>query len=112
MKLSRSIFLFLPSFIKRRFADDLVVNGGIPEKYKVNSDEVVSTLREVGFKVEEIGYGHLFLFLFAWVDRFIPLSNYKIFRVIYSYLGRFEQKLLKYSFFQKYAEVFYIKCKK
>ena len=112
VKLSRSIFLFLPSFIKRRFADDLVVDGGIPDKYKVNSDVVVSTLRKVGFTVEEIGYGHLFLFLFAWVDRFIPLSNFRIFRIIYSYLGRFEQKLLEYSFFQKYAEVFYIKCKK
>ena len=112
VKLSRSIFLFLPSFIKQRFADDLVVDGSIPDKYKVNSDEVVSTLREVGFTVEEIGYGHLFLFLFAWFDRFIPLSNYRVIRVLYSALWRFEQTLLKYSFFQKYAEVFYIKCKK
>jgi len=31
---------------------------------------------------------------------------------LYSALERFEQALLKYSFFQKYAEVFYIKCKK
>ena len=112
VKLSRSIFLFLPSFVKHKFADDLVVDGSIPDKYKVNPDDVLLKLRRVGFTIEQIGYGHLFLFLFAWFDRFIPLSNFRVIRVLYSALGRFEQALLKYSFFQKYAEVFYIKCKK
>jgi len=112
VKLSRSIFLFLPSFVKQRFADDLVVDGGIPDKYKVNPYEILLKLRKAGFTIEEIGYGHLFLFLFGWLDRFILLSNFRIIKVLYSALERFEQALLKYSFFQKYAEVFYIKCKK
>jgi len=112
VKLSRSIFLFLPSFIKQRFSDDLVVEGGIPDKYKVNPEDVVSSLREVGFTIQQIGYGHLFPFLFAWLDRLVPLSNYRVIRVIYSALGHLEQTLLKYGFFKRFAEVFYIKCKK
>ena len=78
----------------------------------MNPDEILLKLRKVGFTIEEIGYGHLFLFLFGWLDRFILLSNFRITKVLYSALERFEQALLKYSFFQKYAEVFYIKCKK
>jgi len=106
----RNIFIISPDFIKQRFSDDLVVDGAIPEKYKVDPEDIVVKLKEVGFSVQEVGYGHLGLFVFVWVDRFIPFSRLAIFRGLYSMLWAVEDLLLKCRFFQKRAEVFYIKC--
>lgn len=110
IKSFRSLFVLSPRFVKRRFSDDLVVNGGIPEKYKVDPETVVAELKEAGFTIQEIGYGHLGLFCFVWLDRFVPLSRFRLFRSLYSALGDVEQTLLKYNFFKKKAEVFFIKC--
>ncbi len=112
IKLFRSLFVLSPRFVKRRFSDDLVVDGGIPEKYKVDPAAVITELKDVGFTIQEIGYGHLGLFLFAWFDRFVPLSRFRLFRATYSVLENVEQKLLQYQFFKNKAEVFYIKCTK
>lgn len=106
----RNMFVLSPRFVKRRFADDLVVDGAIPEKYKVDPEAVVAELKKAGFTIHEVGYGHLGLFLFVWLDRFVPLSQFRPFHVLYSALGRVEQKLLKHKFFKNRAEVFYIKC--
>lgn len=109
---SRQIFIRSPNFIKKRFADDLVVNGAIPEKYRVSPIGVVDDLMEVGFVIEEIGYGHLAFFCFAWIDRFLPLSKNVCCRWLYMQLEKLEQKLLKFDLFKNRAEVFYIKCTK
>lgn len=110
IKLFRSLFVLAPSFVKQRFSDDLVVDGNIPEKYKVNPEVVLGQLRDAGFSIQEVGYGHLGLFLFAWFDRFIPLSRLVVFRALYSSLWVLEQKLLSIRMFNQYSEVFYIKC--
>jgi len=110
IKLFRGLFVLSPDFIKRRFRDDLVVDGSIPEKYKVDPEAIIKKLKKTGFSIQEVGYGHLALFLFAWVDRFVPLSRWAFFRRLYKTLGSIEERLLKYRFFQKSAEVFYIKC--
>lgn len=112
IKLFRNIFVMSPNFVKRRFSDDLVVEGGIPEKYKVNPEAIVTELEEVGFTIQEVGYGHLGLFCLVWLDRFVPFSKFRLIRAFYSVLGKAEQKLLKYNFFKNKAEVFYIKCTK
>jgi len=112
IKISRNMFKFTPHFVKQRFADDLVVDGAIPDKYKVDPNTVVAQLKAVGFSVAEIGHGHLFVFFFSWVDRFIPFSRLAICRGLYSVLWAIEDLLLKCRFFQKRAEVFYIKCVK
>ena len=109
-KSARNIFIRMPKFVKDKFNDDLVVGEAIPEKYKVNIDNVVKQLKNVGFKVEEIGYGHLFFFIFGWVDRFIPFSKIPLVSSFYKKLMNLEKYLLKYTFFQNRAEVFYIKC--
>lgn len=110
IKLFRGIFLLSPDFIKRRFRDDLVVDGNIPEKYKVDPEAIINKLKETGFSIQEVGYGHLGLFFFIWMDRFVPLSRLAFFRGLYKTLESIEERLLKYRFFQKTAEVFYIKC--
>jgi SAM-dependent methyltransferase len=110
IKLFRSVFVLSPDFIKRRFTDDLVVDGNIPEKYKVDPKDIINKLKETGFSIQEVGYGHLGLFLFAWLDRFIPLSRLGFFRGLFKILSSIEEHLLKYRFFQNFAEVFYIKC--
>lgn len=108
VKLGRILFLYLPVFVRNKFGDDLVVKGRIPEKYKVDIEKVVGQLKMTGFSVEEIGYGHLFFFIFGWLDRFIPLSKFKIVNFIYLNLIKLENWLLKYKPLQNQAEVFYI----
>lgn len=111
-RLARKLFVSMPSFVKKRFSDDLVVGESIPEKYKVDVEKVIRSLKKVGFSIEEVGYGHLFFFLFGWIDRFIPFSKLPIFPSFYKKLMALEAYLLKYDFFQRKAEVFYIKCRK
>jgi ubiquinone/menaquinone biosynthesis C-methylase UbiE len=109
-RLGRALFVSMPRFVKRKFADDLVVGEDIPEKHKVNSIRVISQLEEVGFVIQEVGYGHLFFFIFGWIDRFISFSKIPTIINIYKQFVKIENVLLQYPFFQKYAEVFYIKC--
>lgn len=112
LKIGRMFFILLSPFIKNKFEDDLVVDGKIPEKYKVNIAEVKSLLEKTGFSIEDVGHGHLFFFLFAWLDKFIKISNFPIIKWIYKYLMNLEKNLLKFKLFQNNAEVFYIKSVK
>lgn len=109
-RLGRFIFIWLPKSMQIKFSDDLVIDGNIPDKYKVDINLIISQLKKSGFKIEEVGHGHLFFFVFAWVDRFIPLSNNKIISYIYKKLIDIEKYLLQYDYFKKQAEVFTIKC--
>lgn len=112
IKLGRLFFLYLPPSLKDKFYNDLVVNGKVPEKYKVNLKKVTYQLEKVGFVVEEINYGHLFFFVFGWIEIFIPFSKNKIFYNLYKKLINLEKFLLQYKIFRQSAEMFYIKCKK
>lgn len=113
IKAGRFIFLHLPLGVKNKFrADDLVVDGKIPEKYKVDIKTVINQLKMSGFIIEEMGYGHLFFFIFVWLDRFIPFFKLKPVKSLYAHLMKLEKWLLQYNFFQKQAEVFYVKCVK
>lgn len=109
---ARNIFTLLPNWIKNKFSDDLVVDGSIPDKYPVDISEVLNQLRVAGFKIEKVGYGHLYCFLFDWLERFLPLSKFRPIHWLYKQLMHFEQYLLMKTFFQKRAEVFYILCSK
>lgn len=112
IKLFRSLYVLAPRFVTQKFADDLVVDGAIPEKYKVEPGAVVVQLKAAGFSVQEVNYGHLFLFCFSWLDHFVPLSRFAVFRALYSALWAIEGWMLKFHFFQKNSEVFCIKCVK
>lgn len=112
IKGARTIFTLLPNWIKNKFTDDLVVDGSIPDKYPVNINKVLYQLESVGFKIEKVGYGHLYCFLFDWLERFVPLSKFRIFHWLYKRLMDFEQYLLTRNYFQNRAEVFYILCSK
>ena len=113
VKLGRLVFAFVPKFIKSKFSkDDLVVDGKIPEKYKVDVEKVLRQLKKSGFKVEKVGFGHLFCFLIAWFEKFVPLSRFPPIKGLYKVLMGFESYLLNLSTFKKRAEVFYVICKK
>lgn len=112
VKFGRLLFLYLPTSMKDRFSDDLVIDGHIPEKYKINVSKVISQLKQVGFSIKEDRYSHLFFFVFGWIDRFIPLSKNKIFYNLYKKLINLEKFLLQYNIFKQNAEMFCIKCLK
>lgn len=112
ISLFRFIFTHSPKFIKHHFDDDLLCNDQIPDKYQININETIKLLKICSFKIEEVGYGHLFFFVFGWIERFIPLSSISFVKKMYSKLIIIESKLLKYSFFQQFAEVYYIKAVK
>jgi len=110
IKVFRSLYIKCPMYIKNKFSEDLVVDGAIPEKYKVDPAQVIKQLKSVGFTIESVTYGHLFFFLFSWIDRFIPLSRYKIIRFFYAKLWYLETWFEKFNFCRKWSEVFSIKC--
>jgi|SRR3990172_13794 len=112
IRLGRNIFALFPAFFKNKFPDDLVVDGKIPEKYPVDYQKVAMLLRDTGFEVQEIGHGHVFFFLFGWLDRFVPLTKVKHLTSIYPKIMKLEERLLKHNLFKKQAEVFYIKSVK
>lgn len=107
---ARSIFTAMPEKIKNKFTDDLMVDGCIPEKYKVNVDQVVRELEQTGFKVTKVSYGHLFFFVFGWIDRFIPFSKVGLIRDFYQKMIGWENSLLKNKMFQGKAELFCIQA--
>lgn len=110
IRLGRFFFTLMPQRIQAKFSDDLVVDGQIPDKYKIDVQTIQTQLQNAGFKVVELGYGHLFFFLFCWVDRFIPLSKIPMVTSLYKQLIRLERWMLNYRFFQNFAEVIYIQA--
>jgi SAM-dependent methyltransferase len=112
ISLCRHLYVFCPDFVKKRFADDLVVDGAIPEKYKVNPDVVSRQLKAIGFEVQDIECGHLFFFVFSWIDLFIPISRFVLFRLFLEKLRGVEEILLRYEFFRARSEVFCLRCVK
>ncbi len=111
-KFARSLFTSMPKFVKSKFGDDLQVEEGIPDKYKVSVIGTIKQLKSVGFKIERVGYGHLFFFIFIWIDKFIPFSKVILIRGFYKILIKLEEILLHFDFFKRKAEVFYIEAVK
>jgi SAM-dependent methyltransferase len=112
VRTGRSIFGLVSGLVRHKFKDDLVVDGKIPEKYKVDIPQTLKLLKKAGFKIEKVYYGHLFFFLFGWIDRFVPFSKSPMVEIIYRSIIKFEQWLLKFDLFKTQAEVFSIKCVK
>jgi ubiquinone/menaquinone biosynthesis C-methylase UbiE len=109
---ARMIFIYAPLFIKNKFSDDLVVDGLIPEKLKVDLEQLIKILKENGFRNIEINHGHLFSFVYIWIDKFTNISNLSLFRRLYKAMTIFEIKLCGNNFFKKYCEVISIKAVK
>ena len=110
IRIGRKTFCFMPNFIKNKFSNDLVVNGDIPEKYKVDTSSTILLLKECGFEIEKIDYGGLFIFIFEWLDKIFKISNVYLIKIVINYFIRVELFLLKYKFFNKRSEIFYIRC--
>jgi len=106
----RRVFILMPHFVKSKFNDDLVVDGAIPNKYKVNIALVKEQLERAGFIIEETGCGHLFVFIFSWLGKLTGLSSCNIYLRLYGLLARLEDGLLRRRLFRKQAELFYIRC--
>ena len=112
IRFGRYMFSYLSPLVSKKFENDLVVEGKIPDKYPVSVKDKLAQLENAGFKIKKVGYGHLFFFVFEWIDKFIPLSRISLTRWFYNKLIALENYLLKYSFFNRYAELFYIFCEK
>lgn len=113
IKLGRYLFRFVPKYVKKNFEeDDLVVDGSIPDKYPVNIEQTKKKLLKAGFKIDEVGHGHLFFFLLDWLNRFIPIFNFKFFRYLFDQICKLEKKLILTKVGKRYSEVFFIKCTK
>jgi hypothetical protein len=100
----------MPLFVKNKFGEDLLAGESIPEKYKVSIDDVIKRLKKAGFKIEKVGHGHLFFFIFGWLDRFVPFSKVPFVPNLYKALIRCEEFLLKFKTFQDKTEVFSIRA--
>ena len=106
---SRKLFTFMPLKIKNKFSDDLVIEGVIPEKLKVDPTETIKILKETGFTLFTITYHHLFVFVFIWCIQLMPWSK-SLFSPIASFFYKIESLLLRFSIFQKISHVFCIKA--
>lgn len=110
----RFIFPMLAFALKNKFKDDLVVDGKIPEKNKLNIKKIKQQLIRSGFKIEEIIYGHLFLFVCGWFEDLTGLraSKIKLLLPFFKLLLKIEEHLLRYDFFKNNAHLLFIKCVK
>jgi 2-polyprenyl-3-methyl-5-hydroxy-6-metoxy-1,4-benzoquinol methylase len=110
IRFGRFIFALFPNIFGNKFPDDLVVEGKIPDKYPLDTKLLSEQLKNAGFYIQEIKAGHLFFFVFDWLDRVVCLSKYEKIRQIYSALFRFERFLLRFSLFNGLGEMICIKC--
>jgi len=112
VNIGRKIFVLMPKFIKNKFDEDLVIDGKIPEKYKVKVDEVIKKLQKSNFQIIKVGYGHLFFFLVAWLDKFLNMSKFRFFNRFLDLVLKTEDYFLKFNFFKNKCSLFFIKCVK
>lgn len=112
IRFGRWLYPLIGKFVKNKFEDDLVIEGSIPDKYKVSRDQIASLLTQEGFTIIEVGNGHLFFFLLCWMNRFIPFMQIRLMAKPLNLLIALENKLTKMPFFKDYCEVFYILAKK
>jgi len=112
IRLGRVVFATFTNFFAPKFQEDLVIDGKIPDKYRIDVSEKLKEIQNAGFVISEVGYGHLFFFVFHWVDKFVPVSKTAVVRGIYSKLIYLENKLTKIPFFHNFSEVVYIKAMK
>lgn len=105
IKLARSIFRYLPWYIKNRFNDDLIIDGEIPEKNVVDIDELTYILNSIGFDIIKIEYAHLFYFIVGWFDRFICFSKINFLQLIYKKIASIEDKFIHKFGLWRYCEV-------
>jgi SAM-dependent methyltransferase len=104
---ARAVFPYMPKRVKRMFPDDLVVDDTIPEKLEVDLDGTLEAMRRAGFLVEHVDHGHLFYFVFDWLERVTRLEISRTrFNVLYRWIYGFEKKLLALRFFQRRAHLF------
>ncbi|MDD4902599.1 MAG: class I SAM-dependent methyltransferase [Patescibacteria group bacterium] len=108
----RNIFIYLPNFFKKRFSNDLVIDGNIPAKYNVDIEETTNQLKAAGFEIEEMGFGHLFVFIFDWLNKLFFIKKIPFYDQMLKLSNSMETFLLKHAFFQKKSHIFYIKCLK
>ena len=112
IRLGRLMFALFSDLFKNKFPEDLVVDGVIPDKYPVDIKLVLKQLENTGFKMLEVGDRPLFFFLFASLNKFVPLARFAPVRFVYEYLIKLENYLVKKTFLKNYSEVFFIKCVK
>lgn len=110
---ARALFPYMPRRVKQMFPDDLVIDETIPEKLRVETDATFVALERANFSIEHVEYGHLFYFVFDWLERFTRISISKTrFKVIYSWFYRLEKRLLTLGMFKRLAHVFVLRAVK
>jgi SAM-dependent methyltransferase len=65
---ARGVFPYMPKRIKGMFPEDLVIDGTIPDKLNVDVEATLASLDKAGFDVQHVEYGHLYFFVFDWLE--------------------------------------------
>lgn len=113
IEFAHALFPYMPKRIKRMFPDDLVIDDVIPEKLIVDVRATIDGLRKAGFAIEFIEYGHLFFFLFDWIERITGLRLSKTkFNFVYLWFYNLEKSLLRLTFVRNRAHLFAIRAVK
>jgi len=72
-ELGRRLFTILPVGVKRKFQNDLVVDGEIPEKLPVDIEKIKKYLENEGFTVN-LSYSSSFIFIFGWLFNLLNIK--------------------------------------
>lgn len=109
IEFARWCFPFMPKSIQRLFPDDLVADGSIPERLEVDFHLTLTRIRSLGFEIDHIERGQLFVFLFDWLERIfkIYISRSRL-RIMYIYIYKFEKLLVKLWPFSHFSQLFSI----
>ena len=110
---ARGVFPYMPKRIKGMFPEDLVIDGTIPEKLNVDVGRTLASLDKAGFDVQHIEYGHLYFFVFDWIERALRVRPSRTrFSKVYLWFYALERRLLKARFFSRRAHVFALQAVK
>jgi ubiquinone/menaquinone biosynthesis C-methylase UbiE len=110
---ARGAFPYMPKRIKGMFPEDLVIDGTIPEKLNVDVDQTLASLDKAGFDVQHIDYGHLYFFVFDWLERALGMRLSKTrFSKVYLWFYAIERRLLKARFVARHAHLFALQAVK
>lgn len=102
--LSRKVFPYFPYHLKKRFKTDYQLESGeIPTVFPHKIRQIKQTVRKAKLKIIKEEHHDLFLFALGQLVNAFPLLQYFFPELILNFLYNIEKRLLKGSFFKRFA---------